>query len=71
MSPKLKNFIVTIILCFVGAVALAQDPPAPTRMGGIPPPVGIPIDTSLVVLMLAGVVLGVVVRLRVLGKSKA
>lgn len=71
MSPKLKNFVLTLILLVVGVSTFAQEvvtggptPPPPPAPGGerIPslPGLVVPIDENIVILLVAGLLAGVV-----------
>ena len=42
------------------SAAEGDNPPAPTRAAGIPPPPGLPIDSGISYLVMAGLLLGLV-----------
>ena len=71
MSPKLKYFVLTLILLVVGATSFAQEvvtggstPPPPPAPGGerIPslPGLAVPVDENIMLLLVAGLFVGVV-----------
>jgi hypothetical protein len=51
-----KNIIASILFVLISFVCTAQTPPPPQTPPG---PIGFPIDSGLVVLFVAGVLLGV------------
>ncbi len=64
MSPKLKNFITTTFLYFIGILAYAQKSPPPpnsSRMNDPGPPVGLPmpLDENILLLLGLGLFLGI------------
>ncbi|MEP0262515.1 hypothetical protein [Dokdonia sp.] len=71
MSPKLKYFVLTLILLVVGTTSFAQEvvtggpmPPPPPAPGGerIPslPGLAVPLDENIMMLLTAGLLVGIV-----------
>lgn len=55
---KVKLFVWCFSFMLIGAVAYAEKPPHP-ETGNAPPPVGLPIDGGLSLLLASGVVYGI------------
>ncbi len=58
MSPKLRTFVVTTVLCLIGLSVFAQKAPPPPDSKVPLPGLVLPIDDNLIVLILAGILAG-------------
>lgn len=60
MRPQIVKHISLLLIHFlVCAVALGQELPPPQTMSTPPPPPGLPLDNSIILLVLLGLLLGI------------